>query len=411
MTTKNSTRMNYVIDRRSYFSFITSFVVILYAVGSWAPQYFHTRYTPLDVNYLFADTHMDFYGVYASAREWSKGKSARFLEPGDGPEVYAYPIGGVYNCYGPAMIVGIWPLTNIPFEKLRPVMMPLWMCATGFFLYLVFRLMSFPEWPLWSIVTVVLLFMVTSGPLNMLIERGNCEVLIPILLFPFCLHYVRGSVTLGDSILLGLAVHLKMWPIFFLALLLEKRYWRHGALAAGVCVGLHAALHPWIPIQETISAMRSFGDATAKDFYGHAIVSLYSFLKCVGVHAHWKTVSGVFLVANGLFVLYLLYGRKIRVTDENVRKYLASYCVLVALLSPNAAVEYVLISVFLVFGFLFSMPKIPVAVAALLLVIVTSTNQLGRWDGPLKALCMLVLLGYTASMLLADEARVAPEAG
>ena len=402
--------MNYVIDRRHYFSFITSFVIILYAIGSWAPQYFHTRYKPLDVNYLFADTHMDLYSAYAAAREWGKGKSARFLEPGDGPEVYAYPIGGVYNCYGPATVVAVWPLTTIPFEKVRPVMMPLWMCATGVFLFLVFRRMSFPEWPLSSIVTVVLLFMVTSGALNMLIERGNLELVIPFLLYPFCLRYMRGSVTFGDSILLGLAVHVKMWPIFLLALLLERRYWRHGAVAAGVCVGLHIALHPWIPMQETIAAMRSFGDASARDLYGHATVSLYSLLKCVGVRAHWQTVSGAFLVANGLFVLYLLYGRKIRVTDKNVRTYLASYCVLVALLAPNAATEYVLISVFFVFGFLFSLPKIPGFVAAMLLLIVTSTNQLGRWDGPLKALCMLVVLGYTARMLIADEARVAPEA-
>jgi hypothetical protein len=294
---------------------------------------------------------MDLYSDYCAAAQMLLGHSARFVNDTQSGLIYPYPIGGVINNYGSLAVILMAPFTHFSFDKVYGVWSLLSICIIFFLVYQLFKISPifngtaspkprFTRW-LWFLGGASLL-LILSGPINLLLERGQLEVLVPLLLFFVFKDFLNQKESKKTAVLLGLAIHLKVWPLALSLIFLRGRRLGLFALSLALPAILTLTFNPWLSVVDWLKAMHSYSSA-ASQMIGWANVSLYSLIQSLlPSHAiSWKFISIPFY---GLMILVTLYvGIQKTSQEKPFRGLFILFIVAYSLLTPGFICDYTMI--------------------------------------------------------------------
>lgn len=241
------------------------------------------------------------------------------------------------------------------------------------------------------------LILILSGPINLLIERGQIEIIIPFLLYFIWRDYRQDNVSFKTSFLLGLAIHIKEWPLLLVVLFFSRKNFRYFIAAGLTPLVLSLLLNPILPIQEQIKSTELYAHA-ASQMTGWINVSLFSLLSVLKFQLRWKFVTALWLVASALLLLYMQHKTR-SLTSVSRRDQLFAYTVLVSLLAPGFMCDYCLVTLLLLLPMIGQL-RISVIGASILAILQNNLLFFGYYAGGIKAALMLFLISSIIYELL-----------
>jgi len=267
---------------------------LLNACLSWLPQFLGAKFKPSDPSWALPSLGMDLFAVQFSAQRFGHGLSSHFIDAATDGKTYPYSMRGITQAYGNLATLAMFPFRNVDW----------WLGITISMLVFVWKKVMEPlglpkSRILWLPATLAIIAL--SGPVAMLLERGQLEILVPFLLYFFWREFRVGKVTWVGAFALGLTIHIKVWPVLLLLLLLHRRSWKAFLMAAGTPVALTLATAPWFPLLEYVRSVRGIGDVTS-EMRGWAGVSLFSLLSVVNFSFNWHMVTAIWLLLTGSLI-------------------------------------------------------------------------------------------------------------
>ncbi len=169
---------------------------------------------------------------------------------------------------------------------------------------------------------VALLMLAGAFPLDFMLERGNLELVVWILVYLGAFLYLSGYAK-SAAVLLGAAASMKIYPIIFCGLLLQRR--RYGAvgvaiLTAAVC----DVLSLWYAGPTFMTAFHGFNQTVMNYQQSYSIParasdggmdhSFFSLTKAVGhgLGLRYETWLHPYYLIAGVLALVLFFGRSLR---------------------------------------------------------------------------------------------------
>lgn len=376
-----------------FWTFVSSLALIYFSLV-WIPQFLHVAFTPAVLTSPLKGLGMDLYALYCSAQLMLQGHSARLFDPAAFP-VYPYPIGGAIQSYGALAVMLFVPFIHFSFHRVYL----LWLVvALSILVFLSSRIVNyslpnlkntvdlFPRF--FYILAFFAVLVVFSGPINLLFERGQLEIIIPFLLYFVWEDFVNEKESLKTAILLGLAIHIKVWPLALVAIFLRNRRFGLFALALFTPVFFNIIFNHWLPVSQLIASTQAYAHASSQ-MVGWISVSLYSLLAVIGLPLDWKLLSCGFYLLMGLTTLFFLIKKY---QDERKFKNLFfAFIIIYSILTPAFTCDYVLVSALILY--LCINEAHPTPTAAILLAIPLSCLLLFQsYAGPFKVCCLLSLM-------------------
>ena len=221
-----------------------------------------------------------------------------------------------------------------------------WAGLLGCGLFRVLRRIGASRWASVGLVTVML---AGAFPFDFMLERGNLELVVWILVFVGLFLYVRGR-EYPAAVVLGIAASLKIFPVIFCGILLHRR--RYSALCvslmtAGLCDGLSL----WYAGPTLRAAFRGFNRTVTNYQQSYSVParaadvgmdhSFFAFAKVVGQHlglAYQTWLLPYYLLA-GAMTLLLFVGRSLRLPLANQ----VLFVTLMAIGLPPNSFDYTLV--------------------------------------------------------------------
>ncbi len=174
---------------------------------------------------------------------------------------------------------------------------------------------------------VALVMLVGAFPFDFMVERGNVELVVWILVFLGLLLYLRRR-AYAAAVLLGVAASLKIFPVIFCGLLLHRRQYRAlalGLLTAVACDGLaiwyagpsvRAAFHGFNQTVTNYQQSYSVPARVADVGMDHSFFALVKVLaaQCGLPYQNW--LRPYYLLA-GVVAVALFFGRSLRLPFTN----------------------------------------------------------------------------------------------
>ncbi len=190
---------------------------------------------------------------------------------------------------------------------------------------------------------VAVLTLAAAFPLDFLLERGNIELVVWILVFAGLLLYLKRQEN-AAALLLGLAASVKIFPILFCGILLHRR--RYAALALALCTAvLSDVLALWYAGPTFSAAFHGFNATVGNYQRSYSAVarpadvgmdhSFFALAKVAGQQLGLPFQSWLhpyYLIA-GALAMALFFGRSLRLPLANQLLFLA---IMVVGLPPNS---------------------------------------------------------------------------
>jgi hypothetical protein len=317
-------------------------LLTLFFFFNWLPQFYPRTFEdkPVITGAMPQSGH-DLAAVVFSAQRWKDGLSPRLTIAENDPGAALYD--KVIHGYGSLAILAGLPLTPLNFQKVRI----LWLISSlTIFVSVAFLLWredlarrKLPDFEFFVFASVLIFF---SGPLGLLLERGNIEIVVPLLLSVLWFEFRRDKVSWLSAVSLGIAMHLKIWPIAFLPLLLTRTNLRHLVSACVICLLITLSLERLSSIQEWMTTVQIYGKETSV-YVGGKNVSLNSLLQIWGAKPNWRALSAAVLLLSGLVIVIRqnLYSKPLSPKD---RDGLFGLAIIAGLLAPACVWDYCLVS-------------------------------------------------------------------
>lgn len=368
--------------------FFLSFLTLYFCL-SFAPQFFHHALLPATMTPLLT-IGGDLYADYCSAKQMLLGYSGHFANPLAHP-IYPYPIGGIIHNYGSLVIILMAPLTVFHFHDIYIGWFFISL-AILFFLCSKFIRNSLTSQNSRSRFFIALVFFILftslSGPINLLLERGQLEIIIPFLLYFVAKDFISEKESWKTAVLLGLAIHIKLWPLALLSLFLRGRKFKLLALAISFPIFLNLIFNPWLPLSDLIHSIRQYNEA-AHYMVGWLSISLYSLLTVLGISVSWKILPVLFYLIMNAIALYLL--TRTAKNEALFRSLFFCFVITYSLLTPAFICAYTL-AIILVLMILMANAA-PLKIVAILFALLNSNLLVfGQAAGPIQTVCLLCFL-------------------
>lgn len=164
-------------------------------------------------------------------------------------------------------------------------------------------------------------------PFDFMIERGNIELVVWILVFCGLFAYIRGRDNVA-AVILGVAASIKIFPIIFCGILLHRR--RYAALTLSLAAaGVSDLLATWFAGPTFLVAFHGFNETVTNYQQSYSIParvadvgmdhSFYAFAKVVGqmLGLPYQTWLHPYYLIGGILTLALFFGRAWRMPLAN----------------------------------------------------------------------------------------------
>jgi hypothetical protein len=303
-----------------------------------------------------------------------------------------------------------------------------WACALAWAL---FRLLQKRGVGRSSAAALVLIVLAGAFPFDFMIERGNIELVLWILVFYGLFFCIRGRDNLA-AVILGVAASIKIFPVIFCGILLYRRKYGALALALGTAV-VADLLATWFAGPTFLIAFHGFNQTVTNYQQSYSVParvadvgmdhSFFAFAKVVG-HAlglPYQTWLHPYYLIAGVLTLVLYFGRAWRLPLANQILFIVIMAVglppnsfnytLVYLYAPWAVLSLVafkaahngiadpgLTGFFLCFALLFAPPSLFV-------------RHDVRFGGQVQTLLLLTLLALSLLFPIADDLWLRPRNG
>ncbi|GAA3747496.1 hypothetical protein GCM10022270_01660 [Terriglobus aquaticus] len=198
-----------------------------------------------------------------------------------------------------------------------------------------------------------------SAPLAFEYNRLNTEIVI-FAIVASAIYCLRKNWLIACSVLLGLAIALKLYPVMLLALLFSRKKWAHIALALGVA-GLATLAGLWgetgsliLSWHGTANSFSSLGNDYIRGFqpawgWDHSIFGTIKLVNRALLHrGPGPRLYRAYMLSAALGCLALYFGKIIRMPQINQ----IGILVLLTILVPPISFEYTLLHVYTVLALL-----------------------------------------------------------
>lgn len=293
---------------------------------------------------------MDLYANYYAAAQILLHHSSRFMNLSDPhvPPFYSWwytdpHVAGITDAYGNLTIILMLLFLKIPFTHLYAY----WFCISlGIIWFLIAKIFLLNKdlgsnFKIFAIPLCCIIITALSGPINFLLERGQLEIVIPLLLYFVWQDFSQKKEGYFTALLLGLAIHIKIWPLTLSLIFLRDKKYLLFLTSIIVPVLLNVLFIKWLPIHEYLAAIHSYTTESPL-MVGWFGISLYSLIGTIWTHVPWYFISYSFYLLMSMLGLYFVFF--IKTQDEtNYRGLLFTFFILYSLLAPGYMCDYALI--------------------------------------------------------------------
>ena len=270
---------------------------------------------------------------------------------------------------------------------------------------------------------IALLMLAGSFPLDFMLERGNLELVVWILVYLGVFLYLK-RYDKTAAVLLGAAASMKIYPIIFCGLLLQRR--RYGALGVAILTAAVCdVLSLWYAGPTFMTAFHGFNQTVMNYQQSYSIParvsdggmdhSFFSATKAVGqqLGLHYQTWLHPYYAMAGVLALVLFFGRSLRLPLFNQ----GLFIMIMAISLPPNSFDYTFVYLYLPWAMLsmvaFQATRRGVAVPGLTPMLLCFVPLFApfslfvrhdmRFGGHVQTVVLLVLLFLCLRCPVADE--------